>query len=221
MISAVIFDRDGVLTDFDIQAALAVIQPLVPLSLDELIRHWIAWGAATPFPQTPEEEPAFWRGFWDHVSDQLTLSATAREPLYAFDYLTIIHAYPDARPALLAARAQGLRTGVLSNFPLATLGASLTTVGLADLIDEAYIARSGGTFKPDSRAYQGILAALQVAPEQCLYFDDEVPCVEGARALGMTAFLVDRQQPDHRLADGIVRDLSALPTILAATTQPK
>ncbi len=212
--TTVIFDRDGVLTDFDLQAALAFLQPMVSLSLEDLIKQWIAWGNKTPFPQEATAERQFWRGFWDQVSDHLALPAAVRERLYTFDYLSIIHAYPDARPALETARAHHLQTGVLSNFPLASLGASLTTVGLADLIDAAFVARSGGTFKPHPQAYQGILAALQVAPELCLYFDDELPCVEGARALGMTAYLVDRHRPDHQLADGVVRDLSVLPALL-------
>ena len=55
--------------------------------------------------------------------------------------------------------------------------------------------------------------ALGVEPEQCLFFDDEVPCVDGARALGMSAYLVDRTRTEHELSRGIVCDLSAIATI--------
>ncbi len=211
-LQAAIFDRDGVLTYFDLAAAMAYFQPLIPVGMDELIRRWQAWGLAVGFPSSVEAEVVFWRGYWDHLCTDLGLEPSIRAELRSFDYTTVIRPYPDARPALLYARECGLRIGVLSNFSLATLEASLQSAGLADLVDVACAAPVIGVAKPDPAAYQAVLSALSVGPEAAVFFDDEAPCVAGARAIGLRAYLVDRAGAAS--ADGTIRDLSVLATIL-------
>jgi FMN phosphatase YigB (HAD superfamily) len=62
-----------------------------------------------------------------------------------------------------------------------------------------------GYAKPSPLAYQHITNALSVAPHECLFFDDEQSCVDGARAVGMIAHLVDRENEciplDHLVSD--------------------
>jgi putative hydrolase of the HAD superfamily len=70
-----------------------------------------------------------------------------------------------------------------------------------------------GAAKPAPRAYEIALDGLRVEPEQCLFFDDETECVEGARKLGLRAYLVDRQAPMHNLARFVVADLRAVPEL--------
>jgi putative hydrolase of the HAD superfamily len=220
MFTAVIFDRDGVLTDFDLAAAAAYFAALLPLSMQELATRWNAWGAIVGFPRNLEEEAKFWAGFWQQLADDFHLSPAAQGQLRQVDYTRFLQPFPDARPALLTAREYGLRTGVLSNFSLASLDGSLTAVGLADLVDAACAAPVIGASKPDQEAYLAITRALGVQPEQCLFFDDELKCVIGARQARMTAFFVNRQQASHDLPAGIVRDLAALPSILNQTVKP-
>jgi len=47
-----------------------------------------------------------------------------------------------------------------------------------------------GCHKPDPVIYQRALAALLVAPEAVVFFDDVAANVEAARAVGITAFQV-------------------------------
>lgn len=217
--TAVIFDRDGVLTDFDLRAASAYFESLLPLSVPELFGRWQQWGAQMGFPGSPAEETLFWQGFWQQVAAELTLSPAILAELQQVDYTRFVRAFPDARVALLAVRQQGLKTGVLSNFSLASLAESLTAVGLADLVDEACAATVIGSAKPAAAAYLAICQALHVQPHECLFFDDEEPCVLGARQVGMTAYLVDRRRPTHDLAAGVVCDLMAVPHLLSSTPQ--
>lgn len=216
-IQAVIFDRDGVLTQFDMPAAIAYLQPLLGVPPQELAGQWLAWGKEHGFPKTMAEEQSFWRGFWERVSAYLSLDAQATEALQAFDYTCVVRPYPDARPALETARRHGLKTAVLSNFTLASIDASLAVSGLADVVDIAASSTIVGAAKPEPEAYLYITRRLQVSPEACLLFDDKLPCVQGARALNMQAYLVDRQRSQHALAEGVVCDLSALSTILRMT----
>ncbi len=212
---AVIVDRDGVLTDLDMAAAARYFAPLLPITLWELSDRWEAWGQAVGFPRSLEEERRFFQGFWDALADEHGLDAAARAALHGFDYTRFLTAYADVRPALVAARQAGLKIGVLSNFTLASLEPSLQGAGLADLVDAACAAMLIGASKPDAAAYRIAAAALGVTSEECLYFDDEQPCVDGAAAVGMTAYLVDRTQRRHDLAHGMVCDLSGIAAALA------
>lgn len=211
---AVIFDRDGVLLDFDLAAAAAYFEPLLSISLKELIELWREWGRRVGFPGTMVEERRFWQGVWGFVAERLDLEPAVQRKLEQFNYTSILIPYSDARPALEKARRHGLRVGVLSNFTLASIDASLEAVGLGDLVDVTAAAPVIGVAKPDPEAYLYVLQRLQVRPDECLFFDNKLPHVEGARALGMNAFLVDRQR-QGRLPDGVVRDLSSLSTILS------
>lgn len=213
-IQAVIFDRDGVLTDFDMVAGERFFGPRVPLSLWDIFLRWETLGQTIGFPSSVAEEVHFFRRFWDAISDECGLDAATRQELHDFDYTTCLQVFADARPALMACRAAGLRTGVLSNFALASLAQSLQATGLASWIDVACAATVIGAAKPDARAYLTTAAQLGVAPQQCLFFDDELPCVEGARRVGMHAFWVDRTRRDHDLDAGIVADLGALTQLI-------
>jgi putative hydrolase of the HAD superfamily len=215
MYQAVIFDRDGVLTDFNLCRAAAFFRPLLPLSMHELAVFWQEWGQLAGFPRDLTEEEQFWRAFWDHLSDELSLSDEVRTRLQAVDYVHFLKAFPESRPALQAARKRGLKVGVLSNFTLASLESSLQAVGLADLIDVALAAPVLGVAKPEARSYLAVAEALQVDPGSCLFFDDERPCVQGALAVGMHAYLVDRRRSGHSLAEYVVSDLSIVELMLA------
>lgn len=211
---ALVLDRDGVLTHFDVARAMAFFQPLLPLSLEEIAQKWNSWGKKVGFPRTVGEETAFFQAFWASLSDELGLPAASRQKLAQFEYTSCILSYPEVCAVLREARQQGLRIGVLSNFSLATLEASLAAVNLADFVDVACAATVIGARKPSPEAYLTVCRLLGVLPEECLLFDDKAACVEGGRAVGMHAYLVDRQRPEHALAEGVVRDLTAITQLL-------
>jgi len=214
-IRAVLFDRDGVLTYFDVAAATAVLRPLLPISVYELAQHWQAWGTAVGFPTNLAQEEQFFGEFWDRLSVQFALSPGQREQLRGFTYAAYVVGYPDAAPALAALHARGLRIGVLSNFSLASIDATLAAAGLAPWVDVALSATMIGAAKPAPEAYWCALRALQVEPEECLFFDDELPCVEGARAIGLASYQVDRSRDNPAVAAGVIRDLTAVAEVVA------
>ena len=215
---AVVLDRDGVLTDFDMAVAGAYFHGLLPLSLEEMWVRWEAWGMKAGFPRSLEEENAFFRGYWDSLADECSLDEKARSRLRAFDYTDCLVAYADAKPALANAKQAGLKVGVLSNFTLASLAPSLEATGLSKLVDATCAATVIGASKPQIEAYRIAAHALGVDPEECLFFDDEQPCVDGARRAGMTAFLVDRSLDRHDLTNGTVCDLSAIAYMVGVTS---
>ncbi|MEZ4558962.1 MAG: hypothetical protein R2854_21425 [Caldilineaceae bacterium] len=55
---AVIFDRDGVLTQFNPASALQHINRVLPVSLEALLQHWQAYGGRVGFPQRRQRRRA-------------------------------------------------------------------------------------------------------------------------------------------------------------------
>lgn len=210
-----VLDRDGVLLDFDMEAAARFFAPRLPISLWELSDRWLAWGAQQGFPRSLEEERTFFVGFWEAISDDYGVSDTIRAELRAFNYTSCLRVFPDVLPALQLARAANLRVGVLSNFALASLDESLAVTGLTPWVDVACAATVIGVSKPELGAYVITAERLGVALAQCLFFDDEPACVAGAAASGMQAYLVDRTLPAHDLAARKVVNLDALALLLA------
>lgn len=205
---------------FDVETSARFFAPRVPLSLWEISARWEEWGKRHGFPRTIAEEETFFAGLWDSLSDEFGLSDTIRSDLHNFDYTSCMFVYPDVLPALRMLREANLRIGVLSNFALASLEKSLEVTGLSPWIDVACAATVIGASKPDPAAYTIAAQRLGVAPGQCLFLDDEPPCVAGAAASGMHAYLVDRSLAVHDIAEHKVADLTALPVLLSQFSLP-
>ena len=83
--------------------------------------------------------------------------------------------------------------GILSNHAHMVLGREWFAArpefgGVTAFIDAAEI----GVPKPDPQGYLIAAQALGVAPDEVVFLDDTPACAEGARAVGMSAILVDR-----------------------------
>ncbi len=119
--------------------------------------------------------------------------------------------YDDVLPTLGVLRRHGLAIGLISN-------------GQRDLedfarhhlldVDVAVGSKSHGRTKPHASIFERALDAIGVAASDAVMVGDSVEDdIEGARALGIHAILVDR---DERYPDGVDRitDLLQLPTAL-------
>jgi putative hydrolase of the HAD superfamily len=119
--------------------------------------------------------------------------------------------YEDALPTLALLREHGLRIGLVSN-------------GQRDLdefarhhrldVDVCVGSRAHGRVKPHRSIFEAALAALGTAPvDAAMVGDSYADDIEGARALGMRAILLDREgahvgEPDR------IDTLLALPAAL-------
>jgi putative hydrolase of the HAD superfamily len=216
-IQAVIFDRDGVLTYFDTRVVMTSLLSILPLSVEELTERWWAWEHEHGVPTNATEEARMFTLFWERLAHELDLPAEQREKLHQFNYTTVFRAFPDARPAMEAAKAHDLRVGVLSNFDLANIEATLEAVELLDLVDVACAAPVIGAEKPARAAYEITAGKLGVPPKACLFFDDVLAYVMGAREAGLLAYHVDRERERHDLDAGVARDLSIITHLLQSS----
>jgi len=119
--------------------------------------------------------------------------------------------YEDALPVLEELRGHGLKIGLVTN------GARDVDEFLAHHqldVDVAVGSRSHGKTKPHPTIFQAALERLGVAPEEAaMVGDSPADDIEGARALGMSAFLLDRQDLHPDVAERLP-NLYALPAAL-------
>lgn len=213
-IKAIIFDRDGVLTNFDTDKAEAYFKPLLPVNIEEISNYWDTWGQKQGFPKNIAEEAIFWKNFWEDFCQHFQVSPQVKEKLIKINYTEFMFAYPEARETLSALYASKVKIGVLSNFTLASLEASLSDMKLMEFIDIAHTAINIGVSKPHPEAYLIMTNALQVSPQECLFFDDEIDNVKGAEKFGMHAYYVKRSQSHHDFEHRIICDLTPVLTLL-------
>lgn len=211
-LEALILDHDGVLANIDYRAAAVFFSRLLPLSVKELGTWWTRW-----LRRSERQAPgtSSWEAFWEHLGHELRLAPEVCRELKTFRYIDLFQPFPDVRPALEEARRRGLRIAVLSNTPLVDLREPLRHLGLEELVDVICNPLSMGYAKPAPEAYRCVLELLRLEASRCLFLDDEEANVAGAAAVGLSAWRVDRQRPEHALEQHLLRDLSALPALLA------
>ena len=109
--------------------------------------------------------------------------------------------------AVRRARAEGIRTGLLSN----SMGAGrYDRDAFPELFDAVVISGEVGLHKPQREIFELAAERLGLPPVECVFVDDLRENCEGAEAVGMTAVL-------HR---GAERTLPELERLLSVDLQP-
>lgn len=103
---------------------------------------------------------------------------------------------PEAVAAILAAAVAGRRLAILSNeldlFYGADFRTRLPLLGLFEVVVDATYTR---ILKPDPRAYALCIDQLGLPAHDCVFVDDQLRNVEGARRVGMQTVHFDVMQP--------------------------
>jgi putative hydrolase of the HAD superfamily len=119
--------------------------------------------------------------------------------------------YDDTLPVLARLRAAGLRIGLISNGQR-DLEAFAAHHGLD--VDVAVGSKHHGFVKPHRSIFETALAALDVAPhEVAMVGDSPADDIDGARALGIRAILLDREGLQAAGPD-VIHTLAELPAAL-------
>lgn len=103
---------------------------------------------------------------------------------------------PEAERAIRIARNAGRKLAILSNeldlFYGAEFRRKLPLLGHFDIIVDA---THTGILKPDPRAYGAVCDALGLAPQACVFVDDQDRNIEGAIACGLATVRFDVRHP--------------------------
>ncbi len=103
---------------------------------------------------------------------------------------------PEAVAAIEAVKAAGVRLALLSNELDLFYGADLRDrLALLQRFDVIIDATHTHILKPDPRAYQVCLDALGLPAVACVFVDDQLRNVDGARRVGLHALQFDVKEP--------------------------
>jgi putative hydrolase of the HAD superfamily len=186
--------------------------------------HHGGWGMEAGFQ--PSEETSFRRTV---AIDAAAIAELGLEPMPDAFYRRLAelfmvtshwHIFPDAYPALAALQDRGLTVGAVSNW-VWNLPELLHALDLVRHFD--FIAASAriGFEKPHPRIFEWALEQARAEPASVIHVGDHVGAdVEGARAVGIDAVLIDRHA-HHRPQDvpegvPVIASLSELVPIVDA-----
>jgi putative hydrolase of the HAD superfamily len=102
------------------------------------------------------------------------------------------HSFPDAEPALRSLRDRGLKLVCVSNWDC-SLPDVLADCGLGSVLDGVVTSAAAGASKPDPAIFIEALGLTGCEPAEALHVGDTpAEDVDGARAAGIPALLIDR-----------------------------
>jgi putative hydrolase of the HAD superfamily len=170
---------------------------LNPIDLEHGFRA--AWKTASRLPDVPGPRADDGRSWWRDIVLQTLENARAEvEPFndffdavyQEFALPGVWRLEPGALELLQDLRSAGFRLGIISNFDL-RLYEILKHVGVLDLFEQIVVSSQVGAEKPSPRIFEEALRRFGVEPAELLHVgDDEKADGDGARALGIQAFIL-------------------------------
>jgi putative hydrolase of the HAD superfamily len=170
---------------------------LNPIDLELAFRA--AWKTVPRLPDEPGPRSDDGRTWWRDVVVQTLENARVEvepfgdffEAVYQeFTLPGVWRLEPGALELLQDLRLAGFRLGIISNFDL-RLREILRHVGVLDLFEQIVVSSQVGAEKPSARIFEEALRRFAVEPAELLHVGDEEKADgDGARALGMQAFIL-------------------------------
>jgi 2-haloacid dehalogenase len=128
-----------------------------------------------------------------------------------------LDAFADARVALTALKARGLKTAILSNGAPKMLAAAVENAGLGGDLDAVLSVEAIRIYKPRAEVYALATDAFALAPGEVAFVSSNRWDVMGATAFGFRCVWVNRANLPEEYPElaptRVVRDLSALATL--------
>ena len=161
--------------------------------------------------KTVEQELDFFRQWYLYVFEDMGITEkTAERADMLVEKLWYLkkHPYPETVEVLEYFKNKGYKLGVISD-SAPSLEMTLIDCGLHKYFTSFTASSLVGAEKPDPIIFNAALNAQGVTAEESLYVDDYRPEAEGARKLGFTSFLLDRQgiEPEDQWTIGNLREL--------------
>jgi 2-haloacid dehalogenase len=217
-IRAYVFDAYGTL--FDVHAALARHREAAGPEADRFSEIWRA----------RQLEYAWMLSAAGHYTDFWTLTERALDYAFArvpsvdkilrtrlLDAYFKLDAFPDARAALNALKAKGLKTAILSNGNPRMLDGAVIAAGIGSDLDAVLSVDTIRVYKPQRQVYAMVTEAFGVAPRDVAFVSSNRWDVMGAASFGFKCVWVNRANLPDEYSEFppvmVVRDLSALATL--------
>jgi 2-haloacid dehalogenase len=215
---AFVFDAYGTL--FDVHAAIARHRNAAGPEADRFSEIW----------RTKQLEYAWMLSAAGHYVDFWTLTERALDHAFArcpavdrslraalLDAYFKLDAFPDARAALAALKAKGLRTAILSNGNPRMLEAAVAAANVGADLDAVLSVDAIRTYKPRREVYRLVTDAFSLQPVEVAFVSSNRWDVMGAAAFGFRCVWVNRADAPEEYPEfapvKVVRDLAALATL--------
>jgi 2-haloacid dehalogenase len=224
-IRAILFD---LFTLFNPRSILNVAQRFVPGKAAELCETWrvrqfeyawlrVAGGRYVDFQKVTEEAL-----IWAAKTHGVSLTVEARRAM--IDGYSQLDLWPDAREALLAWKAEGLRLAPLANYAPSMIEGLVRHAGLEGVFDHLISTDRARTFKPDPRSYALGLSVLGHRREEIAFAAFGGWDAAGAAWFGYPTFWVNRfglvQEELGIAPDATDRTLAGLRAFVRDRRQP-
>ena len=217
-VRAFVFDAYGTL--FDVHAAIARYRDAAGPDADRFSEIW----------RTKQLEYAWMLSAAGHYVDFWTLTERALDYAFArvpsvdrtlratlLDAYFKLDAFPDARAALTALKAKGLRTAILSNGNPRMLAAAVDAAGIGADLDAVLSVDAIRIYKPRPEVYRLVTGAFDLTPAEVAFVSSNRWDVMGATAFGFRCVWVNRANMPEEYPEfapvKVVRELSALATL--------
>ncbi|MGI6182943.1 MAG: HAD family hydrolase [Candidatus Fimadaptatus sp.] len=200
---AIFFDRDGTLTYFDKAKKLWRDETIgkwsgkpFELEYDKMMRLFeLASEGRQPWYRNIDDEREFFRRYYEYllIGEGVKEDVSARAKIL-FDELWCNKdraLFPETREVLEYFYRNGYRMGVISDTS-PSLQYTLEQLDISKYFTSFTASSLVGAEKPSPIIFNAALDAQGVSAHDSLYVDDYKPEADGARALGFTSFLIDR-----------------------------
>ena len=217
-VRAFVFDAYGTL--FDVHAAVARYRDAAGTEADRFSEIW----------RLKQLEYAWMLSAAGHYVDFWTLTQRALDHAFArcpsvdrklrpalLDCYFKLDAFPDARAALAALKAKGVRTAILSNGSPKMLSAAVENAKLGGELDAVLSVDAIRLYKPTAQVYALVTDAFALRPADVAFVSSNRWDVMGATAFGFRCVWVNRANlPDEYPEFApvtVVRDLASLASL--------
>lgn len=215
MVSAYVFDAYGTL--FDVHAAIARHRSAAGPDADRFSEIW----------RTKQLEYTWTLTLAGHYADFWTLTERALDFAFArvpsvdrglrpqlLEAYRTLDAFADARAALAALKARGLRLAILSNGTPSMLSAAVEAAGLAEYLDAVLSVDAVRQYKPRPEVYELVTEAFGRERSKVGFVSSNRWDVMGATSFGFQTYWVNRLAVPDEYADFApqrrISDLTAL-----------
>jgi epoxide hydrolase-like predicted phosphatase len=181
VIRAVIFDWGGVLIDGPADGLARYCADALGVSVEEYKKAYRLFEADFARGRISEDI------FWEKMCTELGVNKPQASSLWGQAFVSMYKPKEEMFAFARAIRKCGFKTGVLSNTERPAVD-FFRRQGY-DMFDEAIFSCLEGVRKPEKKIYQIAVERLGVRADECLFIDDRIECVEGARAAGLEGIL--------------------------------
>jgi len=129
------------------------------------------------------------REYWEQVLERLNLELSKEvfETLVMVDEESWVSENPNMTAFIHKNRERMEKIAILSNMPKEFVPSILKHFSWIQDFDQLYWSCDVHLVKPEREFYEMAAKGLNLDPEACLFIDDSITNVEGARAIGMEA----------------------------------